>query len=308
MSKSIVKTYSVINNPKYKNPVCSISGGADSDIILDLCMNCDPNKKVKYVWFDTGLEYKATKDHLKYLEEIYDIEIERFKALKSIPHSCKEYGQPFLSKQVSDFINRLQKHGFQWEDESYEILSQRYSNCKSALEWWCCNKGEKSRFNITNNKYLKEFMVENPPWFKISSKCCKYAKKDVAKALIKSGKHDLDIVGIRKAEGGIRSSLYKSCFAENQFTDDYRPVFWYKDSDKRDYENAFCITHSKCYEEYGLKRTGCAGCPYNRYFEDELSVIEKYEPNLYKAVCTIFKDSYKYTRMYKDYVEQQKNK
>ena len=151
-------------------------------------------------------------------------------------------------------------------------------------------------------------MVENPPWFKISSKCCQYAKKDVAKTLIKQGKHDLNLVGIRKAEGGIRSSLYKSCFAENNGADNYRPIFWYKDSDKKDYDESFDIQHSKCYEEYGLKRTGCAGCPYNRYFEDELEIIQRHEPKLYNAVCNIFKDSYEYTRMYRDYIRQQKNK
>lgn len=64
--------------------------------------------------------------------------------------------------------------------------------------------------------------------------------------------------------------------------------------------------HSKCYTEYGLKRTGCVGCPYGRDFENELEVVQKYEPKLYKAVCNIFKDSYEYTRKYKAFVEDMK--
>ena len=50
-------------------PVCSISGGSDSDIVLDLIHKVDEDGKVKYFWIDTGLEYSATKEHLDYLEQ-----------------------------------------------------------------------------------------------------------------------------------------------------------------------------------------------------------------------------------------------
>lgn len=65
----------------------------------------------------------------------------------------------------------------------------------------------------------------------------------------------------------------------------------------------FDIQHSRCYSEYGLKRTDCAGCPFGRDFEFELEVIKKYEPKLYKAVNKIFGDSYEYTRKYKEFVK-----
>lgn len=61
--------------------------------MLDIISRIDKNKRVRYVWFDTGIEYQATKDHLNYLEENYGIQIERVKAIKPIPVSCKEYGQ-----------------------------------------------------------------------------------------------------------------------------------------------------------------------------------------------------------------------
>ena len=72
---SFIVTASKLNNPQYKRIMCSISGGSDSDILLDLLTRLDQDKKVQYVWFDTGLEYQATKDHLKYLEQKYGIEI-----------------------------------------------------------------------------------------------------------------------------------------------------------------------------------------------------------------------------------------
>ena len=65
---NLVRAWSKINSPKYKKIVCSISGGSDSDVMLDIIWRCDKDNKVEYVWFDTGLEYQATKDHLKYLE------------------------------------------------------------------------------------------------------------------------------------------------------------------------------------------------------------------------------------------------
>lgn len=79
------------------DPVCSISGGSDSDIVLDLIHKVDEDGKVKYFWIDTGLEYSATKEHLDYLEQKYGITIERVKPDKPIPNCVKQYGIPFLS-------------------------------------------------------------------------------------------------------------------------------------------------------------------------------------------------------------------
>ena len=316
---NLVRAWSKINNPNYERIKCSISGGSDSDVMLDIIWQCDKENKVDYIWFNTGLEYQATKDHLKFLEEKYGIEIKPYKAIKPIPITCKEYGQPFLSKRVSDYMSRLQAHNFQWEDEPLNALLERYCEwdekkqdwvgCKGALQWWCNDWSDNSSFNIKRNKWLKEFIVANPPNFKISDKCCKYAKKDVGNKCIKENGYQLDVIGVRKAEGGNRKTAYKSCFDQNgNGYDNYRPLFWYKDSDKKQYDEHYNITHSRCYEEYGLKRTGCAGCPFGRDFEHELEVIQKYEPRLYKAVNNIFGESYKYTRRYREFCKQMKEK
>lgn len=278
----------------------SISGGADSDIMLDLVSRINSN--VHFVFFDTGLEYEATKEHLKFLENKYGVKIEIEKAKKPIPTSCRKYGQPFLSKKVSENIERLQRHGFQWEDEPLAVLLKRYPRCKSALRWWCNDHTPKN--NISNNKWLKEFLIANPPTFSISNKCCQGAKKDVAKDYKKRNEIQLSLVGVRKAEGGARSNI-PNCFTPNEDApDEYRPLFWYKDENKRVYENHFGVTHSLCYTEYGLKRTGCTGCPFGRDFEKELEIIADHEPKLLKAVNKIFKDSYEYTRQYREFVKR----
>lgn len=304
-----LKADSVIS--KFDNPCCSISGGKDSDIMLDIITKIDTDKKVKYIWLNTGIEYQATKDHLAYLEEKYHIEIVKVKAVKPIPLSCREYGQPFLSKHVSEMIYRLQKHNFQWEDEPFETLIKRYPKCKCALLWWTNGKpntkGGWSQFNIAYNKFLKEFLVANPPKFKISSKCCEYAKKKVAHKYEKENNCDLSIIGVRKSEGGVRSASYKNCFSENQDKiSQYRPLFWFENIDREAYDKLFDVQHSDCYQTYGLTRTGCVGCPYNKKLDDEIAVMEQYEPKLAKAAKTVFKDSYEYTRQYREFVQKMK--
>lgn len=301
IGKAILTTFHKLNYEGYKKALCSISGGADSDVILDIVSKCDNNKIVDYVFFDTGLEYQATKEHIKFLEEKYNIEIEIIRPKIPIPLSCKRYGQPFLSKRISEMISRLQKHDFKWEDKPFEELVKEYPNCKSALMWWCNVYDDNSRFNIKYNKLLKEFLIANPPSFTISNKCCKYAKKDLAHDKLKQG-YDLNITGIRKAEGGVRAAAYKSCFDNtDKGYDNYRPIFWFKDDDKLQYNDLFDITNSRCYSEYGLKRTGCCGCPYGRDCNFELKVLEEHEPKLHKAVNNVFKDSYEYTEKYYEF-------
>ena len=129
-----VKADSVINEMGFERISVSISGGSDSDVMLDVVIKVDFNHKCKYINMNTGLEYQATKDHLKYLEDRYGIEIVRLKPKKPIPVVCKEYGQPFLSKFVSEQIAILQKIGFDWTaTDSYETLLERYK--KASMLW-----------------------------------------------------------------------------------------------------------------------------------------------------------------------------
>lgn len=290
-----------INNVLYDTIQCSISGGSDSDIMLDICTKFDKDKKIRYVFFDTGIEYQATKEHLDFLEEKYGIMIERIKAECPVPLACKKSGVPFLSKFVSEMIGRLQKYGFKFEDKPLEELLKEYPKASGSVRWWCNDYGEKSRYNINRNKYLKEFLIANPPDFPISSYCCTGAKKNTAKKFDKANNFDAVFIGVRRAESGLRSVRYKTCFTPGDDHDNFRPVFWYTDQDKTVYEDCFNVTHSKCYTEYGLTRTGCAGCPFGSRFEEELKIIEKHEPKLYKAVNNIFGKSYEYTRKYREF-------
>lgn len=299
------------------SPVCSLSGGSDSDVVLDIVHKADEDGIVRYFWVNTGLEYAATREHLDFLEQKYGIKIERIRPEKPIPTCVKEYGVPFLSKYVSEQMMRLQKHNFQWEDEPLEVLLKKYPKCKIALQWWCGERysdengvQKMSRFSIYRNKWLKEFILANPPDFPISNKCCEFAKKKPAKKFLKEIQADLEITGIRQAEGGIRSVIYKTCFSEckSKNCNSYRPIFWYSDHDKKDYEQIFGVTHSRCYTKYGLSRTGCVGCPFNPRVIEELETIKKHEPGLHKAAVSVFGQSYEYTNKYRAFAKAMKLK
>ena len=290
-----------------KKIVASISGGSDSDIVVDFISQCGFNDKVQYIFFDTGLEYQATKEHLDYLENRYGIQIERIRAYKSIPSCCNTYGQPFISKFVSENIERLQKHGFKFEDKPYSDLIEEYPGCKSSIQWWT-NNHKLLQFCISYKKFLKEFLIDNPPDFKISSKCCLFAKKRTAKEFNKTFQPDIIITGVRKSEGGIRSLAYESCYTVGESgPDNYRPIWWFSDQDKNEYNSFYKIQNSKAYTKYGFKRTGCACCPFALNLENELKQTSKYEPKLYRAVNGVFGKSYQYTRQYYEYRANKEN-
>lgn len=296
----------------------SISGGADSDVMLDLIYRKQQEKQfpieIYYVFFNTGIEMQATLDHLDYLEKKYNIKIERVRAKVPVPLGCLRYGKPFLSKFVSQMIQRLQNRNFDFKrdgNKTYKELCKIYPNETAALKWWTNSypnmKGKQTMFNINSIKYLKEFMIDNPPTFKISNLCCQGAKKDTSHIWEKENTCDLKCMGLRKAEGGIRSTSLKNCFTDNGEQKIYRPIFWFTDKDKKEYEEFYNIIHSKCYTDYGFKRTGCCGCPFNSKFEEDLQIVKEKEPLLYQAVNKIFGKSYEYTRKYRDFKNRKKN-
>lgn len=295
-----------------KKYVVSVSGGSDSDVVVDFIHQCGFSHKVDYVFFDTGVEYQATKDHLDYLEDRYGIYIQRVKAHKSIPYCVKKYGQPFMSKYASEQIGRLQKYDFCWEDRPFEELVKDYPNCHSAISWWCNRYGDNSFSNIKRKRMLKEFLIENPPKFKVSNECCYYSKKMAAVKYYIENEIDVTIMGLRKQEGGIRGASVHQCYnpgrkgsRNHQFVPDkYYPIFWFTDSDKKEYNKFYKICNSDCYRKWGFTRTGCVMCPFGLDLDKEMEVVKVQEPKLYDLANKIFGDSYEYTKKFYEFREE----
>lgn len=284
---------------------------------------------IKYVFFNTGLEMQATKDHVKEVERKYGIEIEECRPKINIVNATRTYGIPFVSKIMSAGLSEWQEKCIplsiadeyaQAEDktEKRKELKERYPNCESVINFLCCcNSAGEPRPNIqlviNSSKYMKDFINENPPDFKISAKCCDYCKKQVAHRVQKE--YDMIITGERRDEGGMRSVPRKDntalCFTETS-SGQYRlrPLYYVSDKDKAWYKDYYGIKYSAAYEVYGLTRTGCCGCPISYKAVDDLEKIQKYEPNVVKAAWNIFGKSYEYRMKYNEYkrirMEQEK--
>lgn len=179
----------------------SISGGSDSDIMMDIFERIGyPPGLVTYIWYDTGLEFEATKRHLDWLEEKYGVSIIRRRPVLPVAQAVRKYGVPFISKRVAMYIDRLQQHGFNWEDTNLEDSLAKHGRCMSALKWWYGTNGP-GRFTIAEYAGLKEFLMQNPPP-RISDKCCDYAKKMSAAHAVKELSATLNCTGVRQREGG----------------------------------------------------------------------------------------------------------
>ena len=308
---AVLKADSVVNDMGYENIAVSVSGGSDSDIVVDIIARVDRNKKCRYRYFDTGMEYQATFRHLSYLEDRYGIKIERIGAVEKVPLACHRHGLPVFSKHIAGTIGRLQRIGFDWSDEPEDVLLKRYEHAHSIrhIKWWTNGyetyRGGVSKYTIANRKWLKEFIMENPPTFPISDECCLYAKKLTAQREHEQSGMEVDVIGVRKAEGGVRANAATTCFSPSNAGHGshgyavYRPVWWFTDADKLLYAEEFGIVNSDCYSLYGFKRTGCALCPFaGRNLWDEMNAVRIYEPKLYRMGWKVFGPAYEYLAEY----------
>ena len=305
---SIFKYLMVTRNKlgEYRKIAVSYSAGSDSDIMVDMIELVKPDEcgEIRYCFFDTGLEYDATLRHIAETERKYGITVERIKSRKSIPAACREHGVPFISKDISKMMELLQKNNFDWHDTPENATAEKYGHCVSALDWYFNrrppSKSGKSKYQINRYKLLREYIMTNPPDFKISEKCCDYAKKNVAREFDKEYMPDLKIIGMRQAEGGRRSGSVKNCFTPmgGDGVANYRPLWFWSDEDKRIYKEWRGIRYSDCYEVWHFKRTGCVGCPASSRALQELAIAEQYEPNKVKAAFAVFGKSYEYREAY----------
>lgn len=281
----------------------SVSGGSDSDIIVHIIATYFRVHlpKIHFVFANTGIEYRATLDHLDYLREHYNIQIDEVRGMP-IPVAVKKYGVPFLSKKVSEYLWRLGKHGFEYEDAPLLPLIAKYPKCKVGLRWWTNDWGEKSRFNISWNRYLKEFLMQEKPSCQFSAECCRVSKKEPLMRYQKEKKCDLYITGERKAEGGARAGWHTNCFETSHGLNHYMPLWFWNNDTKEWYTHHENIQHSDCYEVYGLKRTGCVGCPFGKNVFEELEIMRMYERKCYKMCLNVFGESYELKNMYKEFV------
>lgn len=315
---------------EHPNAICSYSGGADSDILLDLIERTRKAfdlPEVKYAFFNTGLEMDATKRHVAEVAEKYGVTINTYRPKKNIVLATKEHGLPFVSKIMSGGLEGVQKKNIPLsiadeyanaEDKAAkrQELRERYPHCEATINFLCCcdKNGEPRphiQLVINSSAYMLDFIKENPIPFKVSAKCCDYCKKQIAHAVQKG--FDMVITGERRGEGGMRSVPRQGdanktmCFSETaDGTYRLRPLYYVTDKDKAWYKEYYGVRYSDAYEVYGMKRTGCCGCPISFRATQDLELIRPYEPKLVKAAWNVFGASYLYREKYNEYRDRRR--
>ena len=246
----------------------SYSGGKDSHFLYWFIKEYLKREDIKIVGINTYMEHhEILKRILKNSDKVLLPEMK--------PFEIKEkYGSPCFSKIQDEFIDRY----------------QRGSRCKSLLDRvngynFIGADGKEHRSSFQLNKKAKKLLLSGQ-LHRVSNKCCKYLKKDVARKFEKETGLK-PILGIRQSEGMMRKSQYKSCFTK---TGTFTPIHDLSDEllekiiEKNNIEVPDVYNH--------INRTGCMGCPYGSYKGDTEKELALINENQRKFVCEYFKESY----------------
>lgn len=261
----------------------SISGGSDSDCITHIIVTYFPEyiDKCHFVFCDTGLEYEATKRHIKYMQERYGIEIKTVHGT-SVVTAVSQYGVPILNKYKSNVIEAYQR-GKQY--------AERYIFDDSLGTFHVMRFTDKQREMV-------RYATSNG--IKISDKCCDVSKKKPLQDYEAEHDIDLNVTGERRAEGGRRAMSHKSCFEQqSKGMHKFMPIWWWSNNTKALFKQQEGIVYSDCYEVWGATRTGCVGCPFSLSIKEDLERMKIFEPRMYDACMKVFGTSYELTDMFK---------
>lgn len=248
--KSINELYDLENNA-----YISFSGGKDSTVLSKLIDEALPNNKIPRLYLNTGIEYLMV---VSFVERERDARIQIIHSKQNIRTMLEEFGYPFKSKEHSQKVSYYQKSGM----------------TKTVVNY--LGQGTKTDFlcpKILRYNFTPEFKI------KVSDKCCRKLKKEIADQWAEENKRPIKITGMRKEEGGLRTS-HNTCtvFEEGKLlkfhplqpiTEDF--IDWYIAERKI----KLCELY---YPPYNFKRTGCKGCPFAVDLQSQLDIMAMYLP------------------------------
>lgn len=242
-----------------ENYYLSYSGGKDSHFLYWFIKEYLHDDKIEIVAVNTYMEHPEISARMyKYADRVLLPEMK--------PLEVKDkYGSPCFSKIQDEFIMRYQK------------------GCRTEPLMNLITGKNKSTFNL--NKTARELTLSGKI-HKVSPMCCKKLKKETMHRYEKqSGKKP--ILGVRGAEGKLRSAQYKACFTKDgKFT----PLHDLSDELLNAIYKRYQIEIPNIYKY--IDRTGCFGYPYGswkHHTEKELKLLSQ---NQYKFVVNLFHESY----------------
>ena len=281
--------------------VLSFSGGKDSTVLAELYLMAKEQGKVgtiPIVFADTQVEYDAIYDFVEWFGKEKQ-EVVFLKPRKSFVRVLKEYGKPIISKSTSLALNTYQNVLNRGEDPlkytlSFRIITgQQFDNEKKEARRDKNGKVMPHKARLAD----KHFHLLHPNnEHRYSRQCCVYLKKYPFYDYYSEHGVKGYFTGMRNEEGGARSMSFASCKQEiklkGKMIQHVMPMFYWSDEDVNEFVKTYNIKLSDAYTKYGLKRTGCIGCPYAKDISVVLRVLYDYEPNKYKAVMKLLSDIY----------------
>ena len=264
----------------------SFSGGKDSTIILALIKMCEdiytiPKNAIKAVFVNTRIELDATEEFVHWCKENWYENIEIICPEKSFSEVLSQHGKPIKSKMKSECLERYQKR---YNETSRKMLLGVSDSLYNKV--------------LLANKDLH--LMHDDFKIDISNKCCDFLKKKPIRKYCKQNEMTGYYLGIRLCEGGARElnakqrlkSGGKLCTGTRRGIIVKMPIIDWTDEDVQEFIEYYNIPLSRAYTEYGMRRTGCIGCPFSIKLKDDLEILYKYEPNKYKACMFWLKDVY----------------
>lgn len=248
----------------------SYSGGKDSHFLYWFIKEYAKIEGIVIVGFNTYMEHPEI---LKRIKDNSDV----IRTPKLKPHEIKmKYGSPTFGKWADEMIERYQK-------------GNRTKNTVEAIT------GE-NRTVYKISKKAKDILLSGD-LHKVSNKCCKILKKDVAREYEKqTGKKA--ILGVRREESNIRNQQYQSCFTKDRI---FTPIHDLSDDILEKIIKLYDIEVPEIYKH--ISRTGCMGCPYGRYSGNLEKELKLMEPARLNYINDLFGESYKVIGIEQDHYQ-----
>lgn len=229
-----------------ENVSVSFSGGKDSTVLLHLVRKIYPN--IKAVFVNTGLEYTEIQSFVKTFDNV-----EIIRPQMRFDEVIKEYGYPFISKEIANVIYNARK------------------GSQSAIDSLKGNKIHGDKKSIYNyEKYEPLLYVD----FDISANCCGIMKKKPLKQ-----QKTANIVGTTTEESRLRKTAWLKTGCNSFKNAKSVPLSFWTCQDILKYikDNGIKIASvygeivennkTKCLECTGCQMTGCIFCGFGAHLD-----------------------------------------
>lgn len=253
------------------NSYIALSGGRDSVVLHNLIDMALPNNRIPRLFINTGIEFVDIVKFVKRLA-LKDNRIIILNNRLNIKKTLNEVGYPFKSKPHSKMVGIYQRNGL--TDYIKDYLDE---NKKTKFK---CMPKLKYQFS---DKFK----------MKIDYKCCIKFKEEPSIKWSKENNKKINLTGLRAEEGSTRANINCVIYDDNKNLVKFHPLLVVTDEWEDEFIKRNNIELCRLYgEPFNFKRTGCKGCPFSRFLQEQLNKLYRELPNEYYQCLHLWKDVY----------------